>query len=578
MLQGERPSRRAAGVGLGACLVLALALRLRGSSYFLPHSTHLDALVIHNQVESLRAGHSSSGVGPVDEWYPYLLARLTTLLPDALATSEPLDLAGHLARAATPLLQIRLVSIAGSIAIVLGTYHLARKFTTRAWSLFAAALLATSTLNISFAQQERPHALAASFVVLTVLAALRLERRPTLGSCALVGAAASLAIGALQNGAAVGFPIVAAVALAVARRDAQQPKFAQVLVGGALCTALIAVGIRVCYPFHFTGDRGYLSFAEQADGTTFNLSGQTVYLEHFDGSGFATVLGALYSYSPHILALCAVALAAAIARSRRPVRLPRRRAALWIALAYAAPYTLVIGLHSLTWERYVMPLEPFLAAFAAWGAGQLFAARPRAAIAAAALAVAFSTACAWRLGSVRAAPDTFTLAARWVGEHARAEVDPILSLPYIDLPLLYRAETLDARPALTYWTRYQAACAPQERVGPRFDVVLPKDAATARAEWGRDPLRYLRDSGARFVVLQHVSDNFRYKLALRTREALAEHAQLRARFSPRVSDGGAHAGLGIRRHREALSRPFVVSLFQHARMGPTLEIYELPGP
>jgi hypothetical protein len=578
MVDGEQLSRRAAGAWLGALVGAALYLRWRGLSYFLPHSTHLDALVIRNQVEALRAEGSSGQVESVGEWYPYLLARLTALLPDALASLEPLQLEDHLVRAATPLLQIRLVSVAGSVLIVLGTYLLARKFTTRVGSLFAAALLATSTLNISFAQQERPHALAASFVVLTVLAAMRLQRRPTLGSCALVGSAAALAIGALQNGAAVGFPIAAAVALAIARRDEQRPPFARVVAGGALCIALIAVGVRICYPFHFAGERAYLSFAEQADGTTFNLSGQTVYLEHFNGSGFAAVIGTLYSYSPHVLVLCVAALALSLLERRERASSSDRRAARKIALAYVVPYTLVIGLHSLTWERYVMPLEPFFAAFAAWGVVRIHARRPRLAVATAALSLVFAGACAWRLGAVRAAPDTFTLAARWIREHARAEVDPIVTLPYIDLPLLYRDETLASRPALTYWTRYQLECKPVAHVGSRYDVVLPKDAETARKEWGDDPLEYLRSTQTRFVVVQHVSDNFRHKLALRTRRALAEHAVLRERISPRTTDSGAHAGLGIRRHRETLSRPFVATLFQHARMGPTLEIYELPRP
>ncbi len=577
----ERPdplSRRAAAFALCVIVAIALWLRVRGLDYLLPHATHLDATVIKNQVDALRSGVNASSTGALDEWYPYLLALLGALSPNSLAEPATLDLAGHIARASTPFLQLRWISILGSLPIVVATYWIARKFTERWPALFAAALVATSPLNISFAQQERPHALAASFVALTVLASMRLARRPTTVSCALVGLGASLAIGALQNGVAVGFPIVAGVGFALCGPRERRPRANTVVAGALIAFGLIAAGLRVFYPFHFEGDRGYLSLSEEDGGKSFNISGQSVHSSHFDGTGFDTLARTLYAYLPHIallliVGLVAAVVAAAVARRARS----NDRTALWIALAYVAPYTLVIGLHSLTWERYLMPLEPFFAAFGAWGLARLLAQRQRFALAAAAVLVAFGVAISWRLGSVRSADDTHELAARWISEHARPS-DPVHAMPYLELPLLKRDESLAAGASLTWWSNYQALLAPEHKLGARYDLVLPKGPKETREEWGDDPLAHLRRVGARFVLMQHVGENFRHKLAVRTREALVEHAWLRARFSPLAEDGGAMAGLGIRRHRESYQRPFFSALFEHARMGPTIEIYELPPP
>jgi len=118
----------------------------------------------------------------------------------------------------------------------------------------------------------------------------------------------------------------------------------------------------------------------------------------------------------------------------------------------------------------------------------------------------------------------------------------------------------------------------EQKLGPRFDFTLPKGPKETREEWGDDSLAHLRRVGARFVLVQHADENLGHKLVVRTRAALVEHAQLRARFSPLAQDNGATARLEIRRHRESYERPFFAALFDHARMGPTLEIYELPPP
>jgi 4-amino-4-deoxy-L-arabinose transferase-like glycosyltransferase len=124
-----------------------------------------------------------------------------------MTLEEHLDFAGGLDR-----LVRGIVSVA-SVLLIPATWLLARRLFTPGWSLFAAALCSLSLLNLQFGQLARPHAFAAPFTVLAVAAAVRLRRRPDLGSYVLCGVAGALAIGALQSGVAVLLPFAVAFLL-----------------------------------------------------------------------------------------------------------------------------------------------------------------------------------------------------------------------------------------------------------------------------------------------------------------------------------------------------------------------------
>src|SRR5262249_39747635 len=148
-------------------------------------------------------------------------------------------------------------------------------------------------------------------------------------------------------------------------------------------------------------------------------------LKSFNGGGFAVVLDTLISFEPVATALALVGVGALIVQlARRKARgEPSDRGDLWVVLAYAVPYFVAVGLYAKSFDRFVIPLLPFVALLAAFGARAIAHGAARAlapssrAKLVAALAVVLllpSTLFAWKLGSIRAADDTWTRAAAWV--------------------------------------------------------------------------------------------------------------------------------------------------------------------
>jgi len=101
-----------------------------------------------------------------------------------------------------------------------------------------------------------------------------------------------------------------------------------------------------------------------------------------------------------------------------------RRRDVLVCLGYVLPYVAVFGLYDLTFERFALPLVPFLAVAAACALSALWSRIPErrrsvyAAATGAAAVLALPALGTWRLGSFRSQPDTFELAARWLEEHA----------------------------------------------------------------------------------------------------------------------------------------------------------------
>src|SRR6185295_11931912 len=109
-----------------------------------------------------------------------------------------------------------------------------------------------------------------------------------------------------------------------------------------------------------------------------NLSGHLVALRLFNGAGFAKVYDALRGYEPWMSALgvagVVFALLDGIARRRTHSADPgesdtdtrEARRALLVVLAYAIPYLVAIGLYERTYQRFALPLVPFVACAAAY--------------------------------------------------------------------------------------------------------------------------------------------------------------------------------------------------------------------
>jgi hypothetical protein len=588
-MEPQARNRLGAAAMVALVCVLGLALRWRGLEHSLPHLTFRDGYHVFRQVELMRAHDAHPERDAFWEVYPHLVARLVSVLPDRNAEPVPdgADLAANLQLAAAPWLQIREVSVLLSLFAVLACYGIARAFLSRGWSLLAAALVAASLLEIFYAQQEKCHGAAAGTATLAVFGAMYVRRRPTIASFAFAAATAALAIAALQSGVAVLCASLAAVVLAWRGQPAARKRIA---LGCMLAIGLLALTIVAFYPFVFTGGPpAPAETAEEPNGSWIVVSGHGIDLARLNGSGFVVILETLISFEPVALGFGLVGLIALLVRARKsnaPARVDRGD--LWVVLAYVVPYTCAVGIYALSYERFVMPLVPFLAILAAVGARALADLATRLATSAnarralhglvATLVLAPAVALAWKLGSVRTVPDTYQQAAAWIAGHCEPERDRIDVLPYLDLPLFYADDAMqqnvDARKDL-YWLMWQSRLRPEQRAGKRYAIYVPKGAKETREAFGHEPLAYLRSQGVDYVVLQQVSEEFRYKVMQRTAAALHDGAQLVARLTPLEHDTGEAAKLAIGYSTSAFVRPFFVHLLSLRSEGPTLEIYSL---
>ena len=562
-------TRRGAALSVLFLTIAALALRLHGLGFGLPHFTHDDGRALVAQVEALRAGQPDPDGRRL---YPHLVPRVVTWWPAPGELSPDAPLSEHLARAGWPFLEARCASVWLSLLILPATYLLARTVLRRPGALFATALVATSLLHVSFSQQERPHGALASFTAWTVVAAVALRRRPSAARYLLCGLLAALAVGSLHSGLAVLPPLLAAHLLR--ERGERRLSAAWALVP----LLLVGCAFLLFYPFHFgghPGGSGAGGLARQGGESVFDLSGHFVKLEHFDGGGFAAVLGSLVSYDPVLSLLGALGLGAVLV-SWRGARAggPRVRNALVLA-AYALPYLLAVGLYGKSPERFGLPLLPFVACLGAFGLARLPAPPPlRAALGV--LLVGATTVPAWQLTRVRAAPDTYARTAAWIEENVGRDERAIAVLdPWQDLPLARSPEALAANagwPWSSPWLLYQEAL-PRAIAGGR-DLRVP--AGPRPAELESDPLGVLERLGARWVAVELTPGRGpRSRTQRAVREALVAGAELVHRSSPlRVDDGGSER-LFVR--QVSWRRPVFLRLLAARCTGPTIEVYDLAG-
>jgi hypothetical protein len=225
----------------------------------------------------------------------------------------------------------------------------------------------------------------------------------------------------------------------------------------------------------------------------------------------------------------------------------------------------------------VLPLAPFAAILAARGAA-LVAGRSasRALTWSLALALlALPTLLAWRFGSLRAAPDTYTRAADWIEDELdSAERVALLLDPYQDLPLVQTpaaAAANAAGPWASPWARYLAAASdlPAGR-----DLRAPPQGSLADLE--QDPARLLAGLGATHVVVELVPAGPKSAGQRGAHERLREQAERRFRASPLVVDEGQSERLFSR--SVSWKRPMFARILASRCTGPTLEVFRLSDP
>ncbi len=578
-------SNRVIWLGLALLTLAALGMRLHGLERFLPHYPEPDSYlvdewrliesgVIHTALESRLYGK-----------YPHLLPRLAQCLPQADPPAGGAGTAQHLQFAAAPLLTLRLlVALLASLAVP-ATFLLAKRFISAGWSLVAASFVATSLLHLGFSQQARPHAPEGSLALIAVLAAMLVsDRRGTL-VVLWAGCAAGLAIGCLHNGAFVLPPL--ALALWLARDNlAQRAK--------AFLLAAVPIGLLglFTYPFLIPGLRPYLPFAAENKaqlGTKLphRAFGQS---EWFDGGGVVRVLNSLWGWDPALFILGGLGLAMAgtrLLRGRRTqAALPpsvQQQRHFAIALAFALPYLLVLCLFQRTFERFLIPLLPYLALLAAFGLQALTRALGCSKPATLAIAFAALTAPSWVVGRatlLRGREDTTQQTAAWLESNLEPSelflVNPLILLPLpIDLP---QPQVEDGSALIEIHRRmpwFRHLHSPRGK-GLRTWTAQPMDVDLNDLpnKLGEIPSRAklrrrIRQSGAQWVLLTVRPGQPMYELFAEVLQRMGERVQ---RISPRKSS------------EQAASTPtyfgdrMAALMLELERLGPTFDIYRVNPP
>jgi hypothetical protein len=568
------PVGHAGALVLCAIIALGLALRIFGIGFMLPHLGDPDGNVFVSQVELLRGGEAQREREFLYPFYPTLIARLSCLGGGAESTGPHPPQAGatrtleeQLADASSIYLHVRVVVALLSLLIIPGTWLLARRFMGPGASLCAALLMATSILHLWFAQQARPHAASAAFVLLAVVAAISLRRRGRAIDYLVAGLALGLAIASLQSGLAALPPVLLAVILRA--RDARHASPLWI----AVTLAISAAFVRLFYPTLFAGGRLW--------------GGHIPYFEGVNGDGFGVVWGTLAGYEPWILALAIVGSVLAIQRviAARAEHDVERAKDLAIVLAHALPYFLAIGLYPRTYQRFVIPLLPYLCCLAGYAVVRIASIasprRTRVVAAVALVLLAPQLYAALKLVSIRRARDTATLAAEWLTEHLKPGADKILVQYPLELPLPSTTAALESEVGMLNdakhpWYVHQRELAESERITPAWNLLtMPMQDAAQRDAVMHSPVSYLRSLNGDYAMID-VYDGGRRPLVLNEiPPALKEIGERIARFTPDAVDTGSNLPLAYQDDEYPGWTPWFWRILHARCTGPVVEIYKL---
>lgn len=584
------PRRIAARSWLAVAVLTAaaLALRLAGIGFMLPHAPNVDEQVL--VIQLARERH----IGPREEKmtlplaYPTLLAtaaELATRTNEVRARSSeaaPMSLEDHLAAASADLVGIRtLIAILSALAVPL-TFLLARRIMSDTGALLSSALVAVSVLHEWYSSQARPHGALCTFTLASVLASIELRRNGRMRALLVASIAAALAASCLHSGLLV----LPALAVAIVLGD---PTNARRALTWIVPSILVALGVLLFY---------HLGATLPADGEIANsgffgrLLSRThgIALEDFRGRGFLAIAKALLSYDPLISTVAAAGATLLLVRARQArISLASARTKdVAVILAHAVPHLVAFGLFERTFQRFLLPIVPYLcmlAAFALFELGQALASRRRwnrlhlAALPVLVVLGAQSWA-AIRVARLERADDTAELAAAWVREHVDRGGERIAISPTLELPLLRTPDTIPEarvhdRLAFAPWVEYELALAPSEAERLGYSIVdVPLRKSTDRDRFQGDPRAFIAGLGARWAVVevQHVG---RRPLLQELRDTVRSCGTLVAHFTPRSEDEHDLPITYVLDGPWAPEQEFAWRAAHFDRQGPEIEIYEM---
>ncbi|MCW4461027.1 glycosyltransferase family 39 protein [Sphingomonas sp. BT-65] len=352
------PARNAhrSGWGERAILLLilfgAVAIRVRGVGFGLPALNDPDEpLFVMIAIDMLRSGSLNPGwFGHPATLTFYALALVTLAVGGiGIATGRFADVDAFVAAVyadpAILFVPARLFFVACGVLCVFLTWRLGRRLGGPRLGLIAAALLAANAIHVEYSQLIRTDVQASVFILLATLAALDILERGRLRDHAAAGAFVALGIATKWPAALIALnPLVAALWRAVAR--------------GPLLRPLAVLGVSAAATLVVVSPYLLLDHATVAQ----NLAGEARPLHPGATGGEFLANLAWYVRGPLLESLGWLGMAAVAAGV---VLTLRSRQAVIAVLPGVVALALVICAQALVWERWLVPLLPFLALAAA---------------------------------------------------------------------------------------------------------------------------------------------------------------------------------------------------------------------
>lgn len=517
-------------LALTAILSGAAALRIWGWDYGIPHPVaRPDEEIV---LEAVFQMFARGGAEPITFAYPSLAIYLDVLiLKGYFAWGQ---LTGHYDRMMDMLLDIvvfrpglhyrlaRIASVVFGVGTVAATYALGRRVhASKRVGLLASLLVATCLLHVIHSRFATVDGITTFFVTVALVLAVKAVQDQKLTSFLAAGLFAGLSTAVKYNAVFVCLA-VAVPALWAARGLERRERFS---LGGKL----VASGLVAFAAFAVTSPYSLLRFGEvrvamaHLSGILHAPTGELALWTHLRdtfplGLGWPFYLAAILGFARAIW-------------SRRPAELAM--------LGFAVPFYLSMAGVRLTYPRYVVPLVPVLAVWAAGLVVTLSSRRSKLlALPIAAILVAPGVYGSVRFDRLAAERDSRLLATDWIGEHVRRRSK-------IAVCRGYGAPRINS----------------DRRKPPAFEPVEIPCSADA-----------IRDSGASYVV-SHEYPPLGQALSAETSKILHERGRVAASFDP-FREGATEEPFFYRADTFYLPISGFSAL---TRGGPIVTIWELDG-